>query len=72
MQKLRNEITDLKEDDYRFICYVFAGFSNQTIAVFCQSQAGAVASRKHRLKNKISNAKTDNTALFIKLFGASN
>ncbi len=72
MQKLRNEITDLKEDDYRFICYVFAGFSNQTIAVFCKSQAGAVASRKHRLKNKISNTKTENTALFIKLFSASN
>ena len=72
MQKLRNEITDLKEDDYRFICYVFAGFSNQTIAVFCKSNTGAVASRKYRLKLKISNRQTVNTPLFIKLFGVSH
>ena len=68
MEKLRSEITFLKDDDYKILCYIFAGFSNQAIAVFINSEAGAVATRKSRLKSKIINANTQSKELFASLF----
>ena len=68
MEKLRNEITFLKDDDYKLLCYIFAGFSNQAIAVFTNSEVGAVATRKSRLKSKIVKADTPHKELFVSLF----
>lgn len=68
MEKLRSEITFLKDDDYKILCYIFAGFSNQAIAVFTNSEVGAVATRKSRLKSKIINANTQSKELFASLF----
>lgn len=68
MEKLRNEITFLKDDDYKLLCYIFAGFSNQAIAVFTNSEVGAVATRKSRLKSKIVKSDTPHKELFVSLF----
>lgn len=68
MEKLRNEIAFLKDDDYKLLCYIFAGFSNQAIAVFTNSEVGTVATRKSRLKSKIVKADTPHKELFVSLF----
>lgn len=69
MTKLREEFPTLKEEEYRLLCYVFAGFSNQAIAVFTKSESGTVATRKSRLKSKILNSNTQNRDLFKRVFG---
>ena len=68
MAKLREEFPKLKEEEYKLLCYVFAGFSNQAIAVFTKSDSGMVATRKSRLKSKILNANTPNRDLFKRTF----
>ena len=69
MAKLREEFPELKDEEYKLLCYVFAGFSNQAIAVFTNSESGTVATRKSRLKSKILNSNTPNRDLFKQLFG---
>lgn len=66
--KAKNEMPQLREDDLRILCYIFAGFSNQAIAVFLNCEIGAVATRKSRLKSKIINANTQSRELFTSLF----
>ena len=68
MLKLRKEIPSLKADEYKLLCYIFAGFSNQAIAVFTNSESGTVATRKSRLKSKIAKANTASCNQFIDLF----
>ena len=69
MAKLREEFPELKDEEYKLLCYVFAGFSNQAIAVFTNSESGTVATRKSRLKSKILNSNTPNRDLFKQFFG---
>lgn len=66
--KVRNEMPQLREDELRMLCYIFAGFSNQAIAVFLNCEIGTVATRKSRLKSKITKANTTHKELFISLF----
>lgn len=68
MQKLRAELPNLKEDEYKLLCYILAGFSNQAIAVFTKSECGTVATRKSRLKSKIVKSATPNSDYFAELF----
>ena len=68
MGKLRAELANLNATEYRLACYIFAGFSNQAISVFMQSESGAVATRKSRLKSKIIKANPPSLQLFVSLF----
>ena len=68
MEKLRAEIPTLKEEEYRLLCYIFSGFSNQTISVFLSCKIGTISTRKSRLKTKITDADTPNKTLFLSFF----
>ena len=68
MGKLRAELANLNATEYRLACYIFAGFSNQAISVFMQSESGAVATRKSRLKSKIIKANPPSLHLFVAMF----
>ena len=68
MQKLRTEIPSLKEEEYRLLCYVFYGFSNQTISIFMDCTSANISTRKSRLKTKISNSNAPNRTLFLSMF----
>lgn len=68
MQKLRTEIPSLKEEEYRLLCYIFYGFSNQTISIFMDCTSANISTRKSRLKAKISNSNAPNRTLFLSMF----
>ena len=68
MAKLRNEMPKLREDEYKMLCYTFAGFSNQAMAVFFNCESGTVATRKSRLKSQIAKSNAPNKELFASLF----
>lgn len=53
MDKLRNEVPDLNEDEYRQLCYHYAGFSGKLISILLERNQSNIYLRKSRLKNKI-------------------
>jgi hypothetical protein len=64
IEKIRSDYPELKEDQVRFICYIVAGFNNQTISNILKEKNGTVRSKRSRLKNYILSRPTSNTPLF--------
>ena len=54
MAILRAEMKELKEVDFRFLCFLFAGFSAKAISAFTGDSTANIYMKKGRLKNKIS------------------
>lgn len=54
MQKLRAQVTQLGEQEYRFMVFVYAGFSSKAISIFMQESVGNVYTKKSRIKSIIS------------------
>ena len=54
MQKLRTQVTQLGEQEYRFMIFVYAGFSSKAISIFMQESLGNVYTKKSRIKSIIS------------------
>lgn len=65
MTHLRNEYPMLKEDDYRFLCYIYAGFSARIVALLLNETINNVYKRKSRLKLKISESDTPHRQLLL-------
>lgn len=65
IQKLRNDVPDLSEIEYRQFCYHCVGFSGKLISIFFKEQVKTVYSRKFRLKKKIIQSKSPNATLFL-------
>ena len=66
MEKLRLEIPNLKECDYRLLCLVYANFSSNAMCLFLDYDKNKLYKRKSKLKAIISSSNCANEALFIK------
>lgn len=64
MQKLRTDFPKYKEEDFRLLSYVIAGFEAKTISMIMDLSTSNVYSRKCRMKERILSASTDNTELY--------
>lgn len=64
MIKLRTDFPKFKEDDFRLLSYVIAGFEAKTIATLMDVTPGSVYTRKSRMKDKILSASTENVKLY--------
>jgi hypothetical protein len=53
MKIVRREFPALKEKDYKFLCFVYAGFSAKAICVFTGDNLANVFTKKSRFKKKI-------------------
>ena len=53
MKKLRTELPGLDEQDYRQMCYHYAGFSGKLISILLDKSQANIYMRKSRLKEKI-------------------
>ncbi len=65
---LKAELPKLNNQEYVLFCYLCAGFSNQAISVFMQCECGAIATRKSRLKSKITISNPPSCAQFLEQF----
>ncbi len=66
MSKVRTELHDLKEEDFRLLCYLYAGFSSNTISLLMNyEKVDTVYSRKSRLKRKIENSESPMKKFFL-------
>ena len=58
MARLRKDMPELTEKDFKLACYLFAGFSNRIICIFTGDSIENVYKRKSRLKAKIAASNT--------------
>lgn len=54
MQKLRLEFPNLSNDEYKQICYHYAGFSPKFISLLMHQKYPTIYKRRSRIKDKIS------------------
>lgn len=54
-----------KESDYRFVCYLMAGFPASTISLILGESESAIYGRKHRLIGKIEKSSAAHKKLFV-------
>ena len=66
MSKARTNFHNLKEEDFRLLCYLYAGFSSNTISLLMNyEKVDTVYSRKSRLKRKIENSESPMKKFFL-------
>ncbi len=53
METLRTEVPSLDDEDYRQLCYHYAGFSGKLISLLLEKKQSNIYMRKSRLKEKI-------------------
>ncbi|MDE6715596.1 MAG: hypothetical protein K2J74_03845 [Muribaculaceae bacterium] len=68
LDKLRNDISLLKVEDYRLAVYLASNLSNRTIAVLMGENMNVIYKRKSRLKAKISAIDSPNKAQYLSIF----
>lgn len=62
--RLRRDMPELNERDFKLACYILAGFSNRIICVFTGDSIENVYKRKSRLKAKIAASNTPSRHVF--------
>lgn len=67
MQKVRQELPELKDWELDLLCYVYAGFSLRVISVFTGDSLNYIAVKKSRLKAKIGESNAPSKRLFLDL-----
>lgn len=65
MIKLREELPEWDETDYRQLCYHYAGFSGKLISILLGKSQANVYMRKSRLKDKILQSDIDHKSEFL-------
>ena len=63
------EIPSLSADEYKLMCYIYAGFSTQAISLFFECSSSAVYNRVSRLRKKIKSSETPKSEEFLKYLG---
>lgn len=58
MQNLRNNVSNLREIEYKQMCFHYAGLSIKTISILTEETISAIYKRKTRLKAKIKSCAT--------------
>ena len=64
MARLRKDMPELTEKDFKLACYLFAGFSNRIICIFTGDSIENVYKRKSRQKAKIAASNTPSRGAF--------
>ena len=64
MTKLRAELSDTSEKDFRFITFLILGFDTKTIARMMDYNVNTVYTKRYNIKEKISRLDGENKALF--------
>lgn len=64
MARLRKDMPELTEKDFKLACYLFAGFSNRIICIFTGDSIENIYKRKSRLKAKIAASNTSSRGAF--------
>jgi hypothetical protein len=66
MKKLRAEFPRFKEEDFKVMCYWYAGFSPTAMCVFMKvDDINDIYKRKSRLKARIEKSESPNKDFFI-------
>jgi hypothetical protein len=67
MKHFRREMQWTEETDYRRVCYFFAGFSIQLIAVLMDEKEDSVYQKRHRLRKFLETSNLMHKDLFLLL-----
>ena len=65
MKRFRAIYPGLTKDQYRFVMYVFSGFSNEAIAILMEKSINALYGVKSRLKEKLAGNDTPEAKAFM-------
>lgn len=65
MELLRTEVPNLREEDYRQLCYHYAGFSGKLISMLIEKSQSNIYLRKSRLKDKITQLRPQNIDIIL-------
>jgi hypothetical protein len=65
MNIVRKEFPDLKESDYRFICFVYAEFSVKAISIFTGLSVANIFTKKSRFKSKLKSLNSPNATILL-------
>ena len=68
MSKIRADMKNFTNEDFRLLCYVIAGFDASLIARLMDKSKGDVYSRKHRLTQRILLSDNEHTELYRAVF----
>ena len=66
METLRAEVPQFHDDDYRQLCYHYAGFSGKLISLLLEKSQSNVYLRKSRLKEKIIQINPQNIDVILR------
>lgn len=66
LNKLKKELPQMKESDYRFFCYIFAGFSSRSISLLMQENIDTVYQHRSRWKKRLESMDVPSKELFLK------
>lgn len=66
LAKTRTEMPKLKESDYLFFCYTYAGFSSRTISLLMQENIDTIYQHKSRWKKRIESLDIPDKELFLR------
>ena len=67
MRKLREEFPHFKEEEFRLMCYWYAGFSSSAMSLLLKEEdVNAVYKKRSRLKGKIEKSGSPHKEFFIK------
>lgn len=62
---VRDEVPNLSEEDYRQLCYHFAGFSGKVISMLLDKSSASIYTRKSRLKEKIQQSEAEHKDMIL-------
>lgn len=62
---VRDEVPNLSEEDYRQLCYHFAGFSGKVISMLLDKSSASIYIRKSRLKEKIQQSEAEHKDMIL-------
>ena len=65
IDKLREDLPDHNERDFRFLTYIIVGFDATTVSSLTGYSVGTVYTKKNRLKSEISNLTTPHKELYL-------
>ncbi|MDE6191804.1 MAG: hypothetical protein K2G47_09330 [Muribaculum sp.] len=68
ISKFRRQFPGIKEEDIRFLTYLFAGFSFRSICLFLNLTVGNYYNKRTRLKAKILSSNVEDKELFLEMF----
>ena len=65
MRKMRKDLPDLREQDYRLIAYSLLGFRSKTIAAIMGYTGASVNTMKSKIRQMVSNLESENRDFYL-------